>query len=416
MRLLYNLAVYIYTSGISLSAFLGNKKAQLWVQGRKNWKVDLNRKLEGAPFKRIWFHCASLGEFEQGRPLIEKIKQKDPSAFIILTFFSPSGYEIRKNYNQADYVCYLPVDTHSNAKYFIETVSPTYAVFIKYEFWFHYFNEADIRGIPLYIASSIFRPSQIFFKWYGTFFMSILKRVNFFFLQDENSGGLLSEHGITNYMLTGDTRFDRVYEIIQEGKGIEILHSYFHDKAVLLAGSTWPEDEEILLQSLGELDKNNINLIIAPHEINEKRIQTLLTLLSKYYSPGEITRFSQAIKNREAKVIVMDNIGLLSTAYQYATFAWIGGGFGKGIHNILEAAAFGKPTIFGPQYEKFKEAVELVRLGGSFSMKDVAEAKYTINTLLTDKKKLKTSSEICSAYVKKHIGATDKIISHIEKQ
>jgi 3-deoxy-D-manno-octulosonic-acid transferase len=245
--------------------------------------------------------------------------------------------------------------------------------------------------------------------------MSILKKVNFFFLQDENSGRLLSENGVNNYMLTGDTRFDRVYEITQERKKIEILHSYFHDKAVLLAGSTWPEDENILLQSLDGPDKNNILLIIAPHEVNEKRIQTLLTLLSKQYSPGEITRFSQAIKNSEAKVIVMDNIGLLSTAYQYASFAWIGGGFGKGIHNILEAAAFGKPTIFGPRYEKFKEAVDLVRLGGSFSVKDAREAKYIIDILLTDKNKLKDSSEKCSDYVKKHIGATNKIISHIEK-
>ncbi len=415
MRLLYNLAVYIYTSGISLSAFLGNKKAQHWVQGRKNWKVELKRKLNGAPPKRIWFHCASLGEFEQGRPLIEKLKQNDPSAFIILTFFSPSGYEIRKNYNQADYVCYLPVDNHSNAKYFLEIVSPAYAVFIKYEFWFHYFNEAKNRRVPLFIASAIFRPSQIFFKWYGSFFMSILKKVNFFFLQDEKSGTLLSDHGITNYMLTGDTRFDRVYEITLERKKIEVLHSYFHNKAVLLAGSTWPEDETIILQSLDGLDKKNINLIIAPHEVNEKRIQTLLILLSKYYGPGEITRFSQAIKNSDAKVIVMDNIGLLSTAYQYATFAWIGGGFGKGIHNILEAAAFGKPTIFGPHYEKFQEAVELVRLGGSFSVKNSEEAKYIIEILLTDKNKLKTSSEKSSDYVKKHIGATNKIISHIEK-
>lgn len=415
MRLLYNLAVYLYTLSIRFSALLGNKKANYWVKGRIHWEAELKRKLQGAPTKRVWFHCASLGEFEQGRPILEKLKHKDPSVFIILTFFSPSGYEIRKNYSTADIVCYLPIDKKKNAKYFLDIVSPAYAVFIKYEFWFHFVNEAHKRKIPLYIASAIFRPSQIFFKWYGGFFKSILKKVDFFFLQDENSGKLLAQNKITNFIITGDTRFDRVFEIMNEGKKIEILNTYFGDKMVLLGGSTWPDDENILIKSLVEFGKNKINLIIAPHEVNERRVQGLLLLLSTYYSPVEITKFSEAGKNPQAKVIVIDNIGLLSAAYRYATIAWIGGGFGKGIHNILEAAAFGKPTIFGPHYQKFKEAVELVQLGGSFSVKDAEEAKNIISTLITNKKHLEASSETCSEYVKTHIGATDKIFSHIEK-
>jgi 3-deoxy-D-manno-octulosonic-acid transferase len=416
LLLLYSIAVQIYTLGISVSAFAGNSKAKKWIEGRKNWKAVVREKMSGAGKRRAWFHCASLGEFEQGRPLIEKIKKEDPSIFVILTFFSPSGYEVRKNYPSADCICYLPPDTGGNAKAFFDLVNPAYVVFIKYEFWFRYFKEAHKRNIPLYMASALFRKSQVFFKWYGGFFRSVLKCVTFFFVQDENSAALLNNYGIRNCSVTGDTRFDRVHEIAAEGKQIDLLEELCRNKKVIVAGSTWPEDEKLLLQSLDENLRNEIVLLIAPHEIDTARISWLITQATTYYGTGAVSRFSQTRQPAGTQLLIIDNMGMLSGIYRYASIAWIGGGFGKGIHNILEAAAYGKPVIFGPNYSKFREAVQLTEAGGAFPVKDVGDASKILNKLMHDHNFLSESSDKCRQYVNSHLGATEKIISYIEKR
>ena len=413
MRTLYDFILYLYHSLIGLSAFLGNPKAKLWIQGRKNWEEKIATVLSNAGKKRIWFHCASVGEFEQGRSLIEKIKVNDPSVFIVLSFFSPSGYELRKNFQAADLVCYLPLDTKTNANKFISLIAPTYIVFIKYEFWFHYFSEAKQNKIPLYIVSGIFRPSQIFFKWYGSFYRNILKNVTHFFVQDGNSAKLLSGIKLNNVTITGDTRFDRVYSITLEKNQIPLLEKFKEDKNLFIAGSTWLEDEKIFLPSLDLLKLNNYKFVIAPHEVNEKRIKEVIINVSKYFSPSEITCYSSYSNPVNAKVLIIDNIGILSSAYRYGNIAWIGGGFGKGIHNILEAAVFGMPVIFGPDYKKFNEAAELISLGGAFTVRNSSQLTNVLEELVNNKQKLYECFHISSDYVKSKVGATEKIISKL---
>ena len=410
MRTLYDFILFIFNSLIGLSAFLKNPKAKLWIRGRKNWEEIISKAVSKAGKKRIWFHCASLGEFEQGRPLIEKIKSNDPSIFIVLSFFSPSGYELRKNYPVADLVCYLPLDTKSNAKKFISIIAPTCIVFIKYEFWFHYFEEAKQNKIPLYIVSVIFRPSQIFFKWYGSFYRNILKNVTHFFVQDGNSAKLLSSLNLNNVSISGDTRFDRVYSIALEKIQIPLLEKFKEDKNLFIAGSTWADDEKFFLPSLNVLKLNNFKFVIAPHEVNESRIKEIILNFSKYFNPSEIICFSSNTNPENAKVLILDTIGILSSAYRYGSIAWIGGGFGNGIHNILEAAAFGMPVIFGPEYKKFNEAEELISLGAAFTVNNSEQLIKILTELIKNEQKLKECILISSEYVKSKVGATEKII------
>ena len=414
MRIIYDIVLFIFNSGIDIAAFFGNKKAQLWINGRKNWEEKIKHSIVNTGKRRVWFHCASLGEFEQGRPLIEKLKSNDPSLVIILSFFSPSGYEIRKNYQHADMVCYLPLDTKKNAEKFIDLVSPSYIVFIKYEIWLHYFEVINNRNIPLFLVSALFRPTQVFFKWYGIFFRNILKNINHFFVQDENSAKLLEKFGFYNSTVTGDTRFDRVYAISLESKENSILEKFKKQSKLLIAGSTWPEDEDVYLPSLQFLETNNFKFVIAPHEVTEKRLQQIINNVSKYFNPSEIICYSSNNNSENAKVLIIDNIGILSSVYRYGTIAWIGGGFGKGIHNILEAAAFKLPVIFGPEYKKFKEAVELIELKGAFSIKNIKEAKQ-IFEMFTDNKQNAKLNNTASTYVSSKLGATDKILSQFSK-
>lgn len=411
MRTLYDVILFIFNSGISIAALFGNRKAQLWIQGRKNWEEKIKNSLVRAGKRRIWFHCASLGEFEQGRPLIEKLKSNDPSLFIVLSFFSPSGYELRKNYTKADLVCYLPVDTRRNANKFINLVSPSYAVFIKYEFWLHYFEEAKRENVPLFMVSVLFRPSQFFFKRYGSFYRKILKNVNHFFVQDTNSSKLLASYGFNNTSITGDTRFDRVHAITLEENKNAILEKFKQNDRLFIAGSTWPEDEDIFLPALKDLKLKNIKIVIAPHEVTEKRIHEIIKNVSDYFDPSEIICYSSDSDPEIAQVLIIDNIGILSSVYRYGTIAWIGGGFGKGIHNILEAAAYGMPVIFGPEYKKFREAVELISLGGAFAVNNLKEAKHKLTELAGDEQKIKQSAMISSSYVTSKLGATDKILT-----
>jgi len=402
MLLIYNLFLRIYLILILIFSFF-NKKAKKWISGRKNSNVI---RLEAS----IWFHFASLGEFEQGRPVLERLRLLHPNQTIVITFFSPSGYEIRKNTPLADHVYYLPLDTAKNASEFIDNINPTLAVFTKYEYWYHYFNGLNKRQIPLYIISGIFRPKQIFFKWYGGLHRQMLTFVTHFFVQDEQSKTLLKTAGITNATVSGDTRFDRVWQNAQSPKQLEVIEKFKADKPVFIGGSTWPKDEELIASLIPVYP--DWKFIIAPHEIGEVKIQALLQIIQQ----GKTIRFSE-INNSSVladySVLIIDNIGMLSSLYQYGEIAFIGGGFGAGIHNILEAAAFGLPVIFGPRYQKFKEARDVVEKQLGFSVINEEELKEVADILITDSTYRNETGKKIQAYVKANTGATDMIIKAI---
>ena len=351
MHCLYNIGIRIFGFIIYLAAFF-NPKAKQWVNGRKN----ILEKLEPADY---WFHCASLGEFEQGRPIIEAIKKQTPNKKILLSFFSPSGYEVRKNYHFADQVCYLPLDSPKNAKTFIKNVNPETAIFIKYEFWYNYLIQLDKKGVKSYVASSIFRKEQLFFKWYGVWFKNILKTINHFFVQNQESKDLLASIDIKESSISGDTRFDQVIQHVKQVKSIPLIEAFKGNQQLIVCGSTWPKDEELILKTAQKY--TNLKWLIAPHNIQNSKN---LARQSKGILYSEAT--TDNIKKHS--ILIIDNIGMLSNIYQYANVSYIGGGFDSGIHNILEAAAFGCPTLFGPKHHKFKEAIDLIKLGGSKSI------------------------------------------------
>ncbi len=414
MRVLYSIAISIYGFAAGIAALFNNQKAVQWTTGRKDWKQKLKAALSGSNGKRIWIHCASLGEFEQGRPLIEKIKSENPSFFIVLSFFSPSGYEPRKNFQSADYVCYLPTDNRRNAEQFISMIAPLYVVFVKYEYWLNYFEELKRKQIPLYMVSAIFRESQVFFKWYGSFYRKMLNCVNHFFVQDTVSARILNDAGFNNVSVSGDTRFDRVAAVAMEKKRIDRIENFRQQCRIFIGGSTWQEDEELIFPMIASMKSNEIKLIIAPHEVSEKRISEIERRARVYFKPNEVIRFSSVADAASARVLIIDNIGILSSAYGYGNLAWIGGGFGKGIHNILESAAFGVPVIFGPRYEKFREASDLIDCGGAFSVKDAKEAEVKITQLLTNESMREESASACLEYVNKNTGATSRISAALQ--
>ena len=404
MLLLYIIGIRLYTLLIRIFS-LFNPKAKLFINGRKNSYTQIAQKINPSE-KHIWFHFASLGEFEQGRPVLEKLKSLYPAKKIVVTFFSPSGYEIRKNYALAD-VFYLPIDTAANAKRFIASINPEMAIFTKYEFWHFYFKELKDREIPLYVISGIFRESQAFFKWYGGFYRNILKSVTYFFVQNEESKNLLKSIGLNNVTINGDTRFDRVYENAQSPKQLSLIESFIGSSPTLVCGSTWPEDEKIL-SALPE-KYPSWKFILAPHEIHESHIESI----EKQFSVGSV-RFSDLksqISDHKSQILIIDNIGMLSSLYQYGNVAYIGGGFGTGIHNTLEAAAFGLPVIFGPKYDKFQEAKDLIAIGAAKSISSVEELIKTFEGFLENK----NAADQAKRYVKDKKGATDQIISMITK-
>jgi len=445
MWLIYDLIIHLYGDAISIAA-LFNPKARKWVTGRKK----IFQRIESAVGSRqssavsgqrsavggqqtgvsnrpstidhrqsaiIWFHCASLGEFEQGRPVIEAFRTAHPDWKILLTFFSPSGYEIRKNYEGADYIFYLPLDTPWDAKKFIRLVRPSLVVFVKYEFWFHYLDILYKEKIPVYIISAIFRPQQHFFKWYGGWARKQLKKVTRFFVQDQASEELLRAKGIEQVTVSGDTRFDRVATIASNAKSFPLVEKFAAQNAIFLAGSTWPDDEELILKLI-EAYGDRMKFIIAPHEVHGARIEALKGLIqnSKFKIQNLNAEIYSELSEENAvttRVLIIDGIGFLSHLYQYATIAYIGGGFGAGIHNILEAAAFGKPVIFGPRYEKFREAVDLIEAGGAFSVNNAEQLNNRTIELLEDNDFRQKSSAICSTYVHLNKGATGIILSGI---
>jgi 3-deoxy-D-manno-octulosonic-acid transferase len=403
MLFTYTIVIRIYYALIFIAAIF-NKKAALWINGRKNNAIN--------PLKScIWFHFASLGEFEQGRPVLEALKSKYPTKPVVVTFFSPSGYEIRKNTPLADAVYYLPLDTAANAREFIDTLQPEMAIFTKYEYWYYFFNELHRRQIPLYIISGIFRPGQVFFKWYGGLHRKILGMVSHFFVQDDTSKQLLQSLNINNVSVSGDTRFDRVWDNAQQPKELPLIAEFKAGQKVFIAGSTWPKDEELLVKMISHYP--GWKFIFAPHEIGSDRINRLMDLL-----PGEETvRFSE-ISNLKfnishLRILVIDNIGMLSSLYQYGEVAYIGGGFGVGIHNTLEAAAFGLPVIFGPNYQKFREARELIELKAGISIHDAESLHQAAQLLIHDTEYREFASHKIKQYVAGHTGATVMIVQHL---
>lgn len=405
MKCLYNIGIVTYQAGVAIAA-LWHKKARLWKDGRKNLFERMHQSIDPtAPI--IWIHVASLGEFEQGRPIIEKIKAEKPEYKILLTFFSPSGYEIRKNYQVADYIFYLPLDTKANARKFLDIVKPQMAIFVKYEYWINMLAELKERGIQTYIISAIFRENSIFFRPLGGLWRSALKTFNTLFVQDDHSKELLATLGFNNVVVAGDTRFDRVAAIAAEAKKIDIIEKFKGDCKLFVAGSTWGPDEELIV----ELANNNpqIKFIIAPHEFDQSRMEKIETSAKA----GAVRYTDIDTKGLDSQILILNTMGMLSSVYGYADFSYIGGGFGVGIHNILEAATFGLPIAFGPNYTKFKEACDLIALGGATSISDYNSLNEWFTPLRDNADHLASISSISKEYTTEHQGATETIYNTI---
>lgn len=408
MTFLYNIIIRLYQTAIIVASVFGNGKARFWVNGRKGIFKRLSADLKPDE-RRIWIHAASLGEFEQGRPLIEKIKEQHPEYKIFLTFFSPSGYEVRKNYGGADYIYYLPSDIPANSSRFIDLVKPEKVLFIKYEYWYNYLSILKKRNIPVYLCSSIFRDNQLFFKWYGGWYRNIIALFSHIFVQTERSKELLLAAGYTNVTVTGDTRFDRVNAIASQAREIGEVAAFVGDHQCLVAGSTWEPDEDLLSAYING-SATPIKFIIAPHEIYSSHIERLEKSIQK-----KVVRYSawKQDTSGHADVLIIDNIGMLSSLYRYGQVAYIGGGFGKGIHNILEAATFGLPILFGPNHLKFQEAVALIEAEAAFPIQDYRGLKDKLDELFGDTLYLSNSGRKAEQFVNQNIGATEKIMANI---
>ncbi len=411
--------VFFYTLGISLLrlvywiAAAVNPKARTFRDGRRDQKKKLRSTFPlPASTQLVWFHCASLGEFEQGRPVIEALKSSNSSIKILLTFFSPSGYEVRKNYDGADFTFYLPWDTRSNAKWFAENVRPALAVFVKYEFWYHYATELKRKNIPLISISSIFRPEQTFFRSYGGLFRNTLRSFDHFFVQNQLSRDLLLSIGINQVTIAGDTRFDRVNQIIQQAADIPLASKFKNGQKLMVIGSAWPDDMEVLLPFINE-NKDRLKFIIAPHEITPDFIRDIEEGVD-----GKTVRYSNGdnASIEDAAVMIIDNVGLLSRLYRYGEFAFVGGAYGDGLHNILEAACYGVPIFFGNKaYHKFQEAVDLVLRGGAFEVANFVELKAKYEMMMMHPEQFLLACEVTSHYVKENLGASAKITGYCKK-
>ena len=410
MLFIYNSLLFLARCGYSLAG-LFNPKAKAFNSGRRQIFARLQSQLKSNSSPLIWVHCASLGEFEQGRPVIEKLKQDFPGHKILLTFFSPSGFEVRKNYDQADYVFYLPWDTKENASQFIEIAKPVLAIFIKYEFWYHYSTQLKSKGIPLISVSSIFREDQLFFKWYGGFYRNILFNFSHFFVQNDESVKLLRSINVKNCTRAGDTRFDRVNELVKRSSDLPVATRFKGDEKIMVIGSCWPEDLEVLVPFINE-NYHHIKFIIAPHEITESFMGNLEKSLN-----AKTTRYSNAEsgKPEDVHVLIIDNMGMLSRLYKYGEFAYIGGAFGKGLHNILEAACYGIPIFFGNKsYLKFQEAVDLINRGGAFEVADYPDFRNKYETVTLPQNFL-LACEVTRQYVEENLGATETVMQHCRK-
>lgn len=409
--LIYDFIIFIFRLLYRLASH-SNNKALLFVEGRAYFFDRFTAALGNNQSPLIWMHCASLGEFEQGRPVLEALKREYPNHKMLVTFFSPSGYEVRKNYPHADYVFYLPWDTASNAKRFIETARPIMALFVKYEYWYHYLTELKKRNIPLLNIAGAFRKKQVFFKWYGSFFRRMLDCFTHFFVQNDRSATLLQSLGIRQVTLAGDTRFDRVWQLTQQRDPLPLIEQFKGRDKVMVIGSCWPEDLDVLLPFINE-QVGRTKFIIAPHEISE----LLITRIERELQGGSI-RYSlakQAPDVEKFQILIIDNIGMLAQLYRYGEYAWVGGAYGKGLHNILEPACYGLPIFFGNRnYQKFPEALDLINRGSAFAIADYHQLKTTFETI-NDPGTYMLACQVSRAYVEENRGATDKIMSYCRK-
>jgi 3-deoxy-D-manno-octulosonic-acid transferase len=408
MRILYNLGIRI-ASVLFKIAGLFNAKASQFVDGRSKLLQRISADMQKVSSRRIWIHCASLGEFEQGRPVMEAIRKEFPDTKIVLTFFSPSGYELRKNFSGADFVYYLPWDTTDKATQFIHAIQPRLAIFVKYEFWYNYSRLLHEQKVPLISISSIFRDDQLFFQSYGKFYRDILKNFSYFFVQNDASVKLLRSIGIQQVIRAGDTRFDRVYQVVKGGQEIEIAKRFKNNQKLMVVGSGWQEDFDALVPFIND---QRLKFIIAPHEVTESTIRELEKSLQV-----KSIRYSKASEENldDYAVLIIDNMGMLSRLYRYGEFAYIGGAFGKGLHNILEAACYGVPILFGNKnYQKFQEATDLINRGGAFEIADYADlnSKYA---MLNIPENFILACEVTRQYVEDNLGATEKIMAYCRK-
>ena len=404
--MVYNLIIYLYLLGVAVYSRFNEKVRKMWRGEREAFKI-LREKVDPNA-KYVWFHAASLGEFEQGRPLMEQLRQDHSEYKILLTFFSPSGYEVRKNYEGADIITYLPLDTITNARRFLRTVRPVMAFFIKYEFWYNYLHILKHRHIPVYSVSSIFRPDQVFFKWYGRQYGRVLNCFTHFFVQNTISKELLAKIGITNVTIVGDTRFDRVLQIKEAARQLPVVEAFKQDYKVFVAGSSWPPDEEIFIRYFNE--HKDWKLIIAPHVIGEDHLEQIEKLLAG----RKIVRYKDAKEDdvKVADVLIINCYGLLSSIYHYGDVAYVGGGFGVGIHNLLEAAVWDVPVFFGPNNQKFQEAQGLKKNGG-FEIHDYEEFERQMSRLASDAQYLKEQGQLAGQFVKGQAGATAKVLGSV---
>ncbi|MFN7044052.1 MAG: 3-deoxy-D-manno-octulosonic acid transferase [Flavobacterium sp.] len=408
MLFLYNIITLLAAQLLKIVA-LFSPKMKLFVDGRKSVFQTLADKIQFSD-KTIWFHAASLGEYEQGLPVIEAIKQQFPNHKIVVSFFSPSGYEVRKNNTVADVTVYLPLDTISNAKQFIELVHPEMAFFIKYEYWPNYLNELKNQNINTYLISGILRENQAFFKWYGGFYRNALKTFDYFFVQNESSKKLLQSIGFNNVKVSGDTRFDRVVSILELDNSLDFIEQFKDNKTTIVIGSSWPKDESLLVNYINQ-SSNDVKFIIAPHNIKSEQIQGLKNSITK-----KVILFSEKdnVDLSNSNVFIIDTIGILTKIYSYADIAYVGGGFGNpGVHNILEPATFGVPVVIGPNYSHFAEATALVNMEGCISIQNQIQLNEAFDLLLHNEDERLEKSHICSTFVQMNKGATQTIMNHI---
>ena len=404
--MIYNLIIYIYQLGLRIAALFSEKPAKMVVGHRETFEL-LKSKIEPGK-KYIWFHAASLGEFEQGRPLIEKIRKLYPQYKIVQTFFSPSGYEVRKNYQGADIVCYLPMDTPVNVKKFIDLLSPCMVFFIKYEFWKNYLTCLAKRNIPVYSVSSIFRKKQIFFRWYGKDYRKVLNTFTHLFVQNEESKQLLASIGIENVTVVGDTRFDRVLDINKAAKELPLVEVFKGKSVTFVAGSSWGPDEDIIIDYFNQHPE--MKLVVAPHVVNPTHLQEIIGKLKRPY-----VRYTECTPDNAAKAdcLIIDCYGLLSSIYRYGDISYVGGGFGVGIHNVLEAAVYSIPVIFGPNNKKFREAQHLLEQKGGFEITGKEDFSALMNRFLSDNETLIRAGKAAGDYVKLNAGASDVIMKSV---
>ena len=405
---MYNVVIFLYLCGVAIVSLFNEKVRKMW-RGERQAIRTIKEKID-PDAQYVWFHAASLGEFEQGRPLMEQLRREHPEYKILLTFFSPSGYEVRKNYAGADIICYLPLDTITNARRFLRTIRPVMAFFIKYEFWYNYLHILRHRGVPVYSVSSIFRPGQVFFRWYGQQYSRVLKCFTHFFVQNEVSRDLLSTIGIENVTVVGDTRFDRVLQIKEASKQLPIVEQFKGNKKCFIAGSSWQPDEEIFIPWLNE--HKDWKVVIAPHVIGEDHLQQIEKLLTG----RKVVRYTEATEAnvKDAEVLIINCFGLLSSIYHYADVTYVGGGFGVGIHNTLEAAVWDVPVFFGPNNQRFQEAQGLKACGGGLEIGSADDFRRYMQGFEEHPEVIKELGEKAGAYVASLSGATEKVLSSVQ--